>query len=120
MVATLRSELQKSGARLDSLTESVIQLNVLREALKRRVLTRNPTGRAAEYQLQLNVEMQLSRASSEPVSEIFRASRDYRYDNTQLLASHERENQLIDQMRVEIASSIAAYVSQVSKSANGI
>ena len=114
----LRRALTVAGARVSSAPQdATAQLQILREDSGRRVLTVTVHGKAGEYELFYTVEFQLTDAAGKELVPRQRVTltRDFTFDETELLGKTGEEDLLHREMRHEMVQRI---LDRIERSSN--
>lgn len=112
----LENALMAAGAKLTPLTEARSHLSVVGSQQKRRTLMRDESGRASEVEIRWRVRFQVQTLNaatgqlSDPIEQQISVRRSYLYDNARLLSVHQQEQNLMQQMRAELAQKIVRFM----------
>ncbi len=112
----LENALMAAGAKLTPLTEARSHLSVVGSQQKRRTLMRDESGRASEVEIRWRVRFQVQTLNaatgqlSDPIEQQVSVRRSYLYDNARLLSVHQQEQNLMQQMRAELAQKIVRFM----------
>jgi len=105
----LRRALNNAGAQITAAPQDAsAQLRILREDFGRRVLTVAVTGKAREYELFYTVDFDVRDAGGKPLlsNQSQTLTRDFTFDETQLLGKTNEEDLLYGEMRREMVQRI--------------
>ncbi len=109
LISELRSNLKANHIELPAKADQAeVILNIAQEQTDKQILSLGGNGRVSEYQLHYRVSLRAyDNQQNEWLSaENLKQSRDFTYDDTQLLAKATEEEQLYQNMRVEMAQQI--------------
>ena len=112
----LRRALGNAGAQvIDTPQDATARLRILHEEFGRRVLTVAITGKAREYELFYTVDFEVSGADGKPLlsHQSQTLTRDFTFDETQLLGKTNEEELLHGEMRHEMVQSILRRIERV-------
>ncbi len=101
----LRSALRGAGVAIsDELAPGIPVLRVLAINSDRRVLSVASTGKVQEYELRYEVRFSVQRADGAPVLEpqTVQQTRDFRFEQTEVLGKSEEQDQLLAEMRRDV------------------
>ncbi len=105
----LRRALDNAGAQVITVPQdATAQLRILHEEFGRRVLTVDVTGKAREYELFYTVDFAVDGADGKPLlsHQLQTLTRDFTFDETQLLGKANEEDLLHGEMRHEMVQRI--------------
>ena len=105
----LRRALGNAGAQVvDTPQDATARLRILHEKFGRRVLTVAVTGKPSEYELSYMVDFEVSGADGKPLLPVQSQTltRDFTFDEIQLLGKTNEEDLLHGEMRHEMVQSI--------------
>jgi LPS-assembly lipoprotein len=104
----LRRALGNAGAQVIAVPQDAAQLRILHEEFGRRVLTVAVTGKAREYELFYTVDFEVSGADGKQLlsHQSQTLTRDFTFDETQLLGKTNEEDLLHGEMRREMVQRI--------------
>lgn len=117
----LENALIAAGAKLAPLTEARSHVTLVNSQQKRRTLMRDESGRASEVEIRWQVRFQVQTLDvaagqlSDPDEQQISVRRSYLYDNARLLSVHQLEQNLMQQMRTELAHKIVRYMALRTK-----
>lgn len=106
LAATLRSRLELRGL-ADPSTELTRTISVRAELRDRRLLAIDSAGRAAEYREEHEVQARAHWSTERPGEwREYRTTRDYSYNESQVLGKSQERQLILSEMRVELADRI--------------
>ena len=109
MVTELKRNLQASHVKVvDTAKLAEVVLSIVSEQPEKQILTLDGSGRVSEYQLRYRVSLRVYDNEQRewlPVVELM-LSRDFSYDDTQILAKQSEEVTLYQSMRADMAQQI--------------
>lgn len=115
LIAELRSNLKANHVTLvNSAKQADMVLNISTDLPEKQILTLGSSGRVSEFQLRYRVSLRGYDAQQRewlPADELL-LSRDYTYDDTQILAKQAEETMLYESMRSDMAQQIMRRLSR--------
>lgn len=118
----LRSTLKRAGATvLDKCDNADAQLQITRDQMRKRVLSVDSAGRAAEFELNYEVSFTVidKQGAVLVASQSVELNRDYRFDPDNVLAKGEEEKRLRAEMVSFAVRQIMQRIEAITKSAAG-
>lgn len=101
LAVEIRSTLERAGAKvLDSCAAADAQLRIGRNEVRKRVLSVDASGRAAEFELTYNLQFTVVDQAGDVLvrQQAIEISRDYRFDPDNVLAKGEEEKRIREEM----------------------